>query len=540
MISSPVLAFCSAIILAFAFVSHYVKAKRRFIKNVRGPPSPSWLLGNELEVRHQSDVGDVDFKWMQEFGAVWRTQTSYGGDNLYIADPKALQYVLQTSGYHYPKNVAENFMNKLMMGRGLVSAIGEDHRRQKKVMNPVFTSAQLKSFVPLFRDTAVKMSGQWTDVLETNNAVEAEVNVSAWLARTTLDVICKAAFNYDAGALDRKQNELAGAFNSLMTEGSLYPSARDILYKGFLKFVPNNLLDVFEYMPTRQDVRRQQFLKLAKRIAKQLVHEKGPATEKGSKDALSVLVRSNQSEDPKSQMDEDEILSQMATLILAGHETTASTMSWFLYELAKHPDDQQKIREEIATFRSTIHARGDEDFGPSDFEAMSFTNAALKETLRLYPIAHNFNRYADRDDVIPLAEPIILKSGETASEIKVTRGQAITVSVVGYNRVPSVWGNDAHTWNPMRFLETTEGRQTSVGVYANLASFSGGIRACIGWRFAVFEMQAIIVELLEKFHFNLPEVEVDIQRAPAQALVPLNRNRPEDGPQMPLRISLVH
>ncbi|KAH7927052.1 cytochrome P450 [Leucogyrophana mollusca] len=539
--SLSALALAFGIFLTAAFISRRVKEKRRFIKDVRGPPSSSWLLGNELEIRHQSDVGDVDFQWMREYGTVWRTQTSYGGDNLYIADPKALQYVLQTSGYHYPKNIAENFMNKMMMGRGLVSAIGDAHRRQKKVMNPVFSSAQLRSFVPSFRQTAAKLSHKWTELLQAGDGTtEVELNVSSWLSRTTLDIICNAAFNHHVGALDNEENELTKIFDNFFTKSSLYPPARDLLYKGLWKYVPANLLDLLEYMPTRQDALRRKFLKLAKRIAKELVDEKMCTVEKGSKDALSVLVRSNQSEDPKAQMDEDEMLSQMATLILAGHETTASTMSWLLYELARHPEDQQTMREEIAAFRRTIQARGGNDFGTSDFEAMPFTNAVIKETLRLYPIAHNFNRYADRDDVIPLAQPVVLKTGKVASEIHINKGQAITVSVVGYNRVPSVWGDDAHEWNPRRFLDTKEARQTSVGVYANLATFSAGIRACIGWRFAVFEMQAVIVELVEKFELKLPVVALDIQRAPAQSLVPLDRARPQDGAQMPLRVSLAH
>jgi cytochrome P450 len=88
--------------------------------------------------------------------------------------------------------------------------------------------------------------------------------------------------------------------------------------------------------------------------------------------------------------------------------------------------------------------------------------------MRLHPILPQLVRTAARDDVIPLANPLRIKSGQLISEIPVSKGQNFMISVCGYNRLASVWGEDAEEWHPERFLGRSTARQTSVGVLDNL------------------------------------------------------------------------
>lgn len=87
--------------------------------------------------------------------------------------------------------------------------------------------------------------------------------------------------------------------------------------------------------------------------------------------------------------------------------------------------------------------------------------------MRFHGIVHMLVRIAEREDVIPLSQPIVSTTGELISEIPVSKGQYINASVCGYNRLKEVWGDDAHEFNPARFLETKTG-QITVGVFANL------------------------------------------------------------------------
>lgn len=142
-----------------------------------------------------------------------------------------------------------------------------------------------------------------------------------------------------------------------------------------------------------------------------------------------------------------------STLLVAGHDTTASSLTWLLYELSKHPEDQQRIRDDIKAARTSAAARGDDDLLPSDFNNMDFTNAVIKvcpplvsnilfsssfitkEGLRLHPIVPTLMREADSDDVIPLSQPIETRSGKIINEIPISKGQGITASICTYNRL---------------------------------------------------------------------------------------------------------
>ena len=88
-------------------------------------------------------------------------------------------------------------------------------------------------------------------------------------------------------------------------------------------------------------------------------------------------VRANASENPATKLNEEEMISQMAAFTLAGHETTANTITWLLYELAKNPDIQNKLRIEIQEKRAEVMARGDQDFTLDDLESMELLQAAI-------------------------------------------------------------------------------------------------------------------------------------------------------------------
>ena len=124
--------------------------------------------------------------------------------------------------------------------------------------------------------------------------------------------------------------------------------------------------------------------------------------------------------------------------MLAGHDTTANSITWWLYELARHPDWQTRVRDEIRAVRSK---RGDDEFSVGDLEGMSVMQATLREAMRIHPIVWLLNRMAGQDDVIPLSRPILTESGQEISAIPVRKGQNIEISIATYNRsVSSISG----------------------------------------------------------------------------------------------------
>ncbi|KAI0253592.1 cytochrome P450 [Lactifluus subvellereus] len=491
---------------------------------------------------------------MRQYGSAWRRSgplgVSYRGssvlsapytdahsktDYLSLADPKALQYVLHKSGYHYPKGRETRQLIKLIVGQGIIWVDGTAHQRQRKVMTRAFLAPQLRTFLPLFQNTASKLAQKWKDdVISLNPTGEAVVNVTTWLSRTTLDIIAESGFDSHFGALDNEKTPLAKLHDNLFVDTTLYPSRFDVVFKSLWRFIPESLLHYVRYLPLREYRRFREYTGGVRHFSRDLIKE---VLVKGDgKDVMSVLLRANASENPDNKMSDEEVAEQIASLLLAGHDTTANSMTWFLWEIAKHPESQDRIRAEIAALRAR---RGVEEFSSTDLDNMTFTMAALKEAMRLHPIVYILRREAGRDDVIPLAFPITTKSGEQISSIPVKKGTAIDILIGAYHRLPEIWGPDADEWNPDRFLDPDRAKQTTVGVFANLLTFSGGLRGCLGWRFAVLEMQVLVATLLENFEFSvLPQDEkTQIYRKPGGLMIPMVEN--QTGAWMGLRIKAL-
>ncbi|THH20553.1 hypothetical protein EW146_g851 [Bondarzewia mesenterica] len=509
-----------ALLLVALFVGHRVVG-RRSLKDLQGPAATSFWLGNEKDQRYQNEVGDLEFRWVRQYGTAWRANGILGEDVLMLADPKAIQHILHTSGYHYRKGADARQLLRLICGIGLLWVDGEDHQRQRKVMNPAFSAPQLKSFLPLFHRMAMKLVYKWKEETLKNPSGEPVINVSKWLSRLTLDIIGQAGFNFEFGALghangemdhvkgdtDHAKGDIVKYYDNLFIDSSLYPSSLDLFFKSFWRLIPVEILNLVRYFPSREYRRYREYLDFARVFSREIIHENA---EKGDgNDIISVLIRANASENPQVRLTEGEVIDEISTLMLAGHDSTATTLTWLLWELGKDTIYQDKIRDDIKAARSQATARGDEDLSMSDLEGMTHMQAAIKESMRLHPIVWQIGRLAGEDDVIPLAFPVTTKSGKVISAIPVSKGQDIKISICAYNSF---------------FIRL---------------NFSAGPRACIGWRFTVIELQAILANLLENFEFSLPP-DADkrpIKRMPTLVMAPMAEGR--QGSWMGLKVKTL-
>lgn len=121
-------------------------------------------------------------------------------------------------------------------------------------------------------------------------------------------------------------------------------------------------------------------------------------------------------------------------MLFAGHETTSNTVGLVLLEMAKNPSIQTRLRRETYDMEKVFRARGDTEFSATDLEAMPLTQAVIKETLRMHPVVPHGYRWAVKDDVLPLAKPIVTKSGKTLTAVPIAKGTRILMSIAAYNR----------------------------------------------------------------------------------------------------------
>ncbi|KAJ7894320.1 cytochrome P450 [Mycena olivaceomarginata] len=537
----PLVESCSALVVLWIAYTLYRRWTRISISDIPGPEPESFLLGSQREaLQSQAGEASTDFKWQAQFGHVIRLKGILGTDRLLISDPKALHY-MYSSGYNIRKHTVRAEVTKILTGEGLAWASDEVHKRQRRVNSPAFGAAEARSYVPIFTAYA-NLTAKWTESLGAKGSTV--VNAPRFFSRYFLDVIGEVAFDYQFGSSNDENDPLATAFSSVVPSLSV-PGKTRIFIMGLLEFLPVSWVRfLIDYAPFKSLRNGRRVARLATGIAKELVDEKAGAllAGKSKRDIMSLLVKANASANERANLSEAEVLAQMQTIMTAGHETTANTMSWTLLELTKNPHVQAKLRAEIQATEKEIHARGDVEFTAADFESMAYTTAVMKEVLRFHPVSYTSLREAARDEILPLSKPLVTKSGKTITELPIAKNTVLVVSSAGYNRNTDVFGEDAHKFNPERWLDGSlqEKATTKLGVYGNLMSFGSGHRACIGWRFALYEYQAFLVELVKNFEFSMdPTLASKIRREASLVMLPTIAGEVELGPQLPLIIKAV-
>ncbi|KAF4607972.1 hypothetical protein EYR40_000308 [Pleurotus pulmonarius] len=495
-------------------------------------------LRNLREIYHRP-AAEIDFEWQAEYGDVVRYKAAFGEDRLLISDPKVLHYILQTSGYRFSKPSEANEMTRITVGNGILTADASDHKRHRKVLLPGFGGPQSRAFWPIFSGFAAQLTSKWKDMIVGSSNQEVVIDIPRWASRAMLDAIGEAAFDYQFGAMDNKETPLSAAYFTLLAKIYGSPSNIAIFMQNLWAYVPPLWLPTLSKFTPGMSLDHAKYTeKVATDVASKLIQTRMEELShgEGNNDVVSLLVKANISENENTKLSDDELYSQMRTIMFAGHDTTASTLSWTLLELARHPEIQQRLREEIRAKKQDLSGR---ELGIRDLESMPYFQAVVKESLRYHPVAPSIPRQADRDDILPLWKPITLTTGEVLHELPIPKGQRFTLSLAGYNRNKDIFGEDAHVFNPDRWLSTLPKISVNVGVYQNLLTFGGGLRACIGFRFALIGFQAFLVELVSTYEFALTEEAKRIRRELHAVMVPFIEGQTDQEAHLPLKVSFA-
>ncbi|KAF7970683.1 hypothetical protein HWV62_23282 [Athelia sp. TMB] len=483
------------------------------LANVPGPKSLSFVKGNIGQLF--SPQGWDFHKYLaDEFGGVVKFSGMWGDHQLFVSDPKALHHILVKDQYIYEETDWFIHSNKLLLGYGLLSSTGEDHRKQRKMLNPVFSMRHLSAMVPIFYDIAGKLRD--TIAAKVSKGPQ-EIDMLHWMARTALELIGQSGLGYSFDDLgeNTQPNAYADAakkFGPTIFKLNIYRRMLPFL----VKLGPPSLRRFFCQMIPSADVQKlREVVDIMWDTSVRIVDDKKAALEKGDeavmeqvgrgKDIMSILrmtvifpkrhrltsitVKANMEAVESQRLPEVELLGQMSTLIAAATDTTSSALSRILHLLAQNPDIQIALRKEIRDARSQ---NGDLDY--SSLDDLPYLDAIIRETLR----------FARKDMILPLYKPIVGNDGKVMTELHVPKGTTIEIAIMKANCDPDIWGSDASEWKPERWLKKLPSSVADAhfpGVYANLMTFSGGGRSCIGFKFSELEMKVVLSLLLESFSF---------------------------------------
>ncbi|KAF8191593.1 cytochrome P450 [Mycena galopus ATCC 62051] len=497
------------------------------LKSLPGPKSAHPFYGNLRDI-WKAENSVLHEEWVREYGSTLKYKGFFGLTRLYTTDTKALNHFL-TNSYIYQKPAPARYNLSRVVGPGVLVTEGDVHRQQRKIMNPAFGAPQVRELTGIFVQKSVELRDIWASKT-TNSGGTARVDVFTWLGKATLDVIGlagKFGFNYNFNSLaSEKRSELELAFTASFQAGQRTNPVRILqAWIPALRFIRT---DVDRIIDNSQAVMRKIGLQLLQE-SKDEMAQSGTFEKGRSRDLLSLLVKANTAKDlPASQrLSDEDVLAQVPTFLVAGHETTSAGTTWALFALTQNLAAQTRLRNELLTIETdnpTMDA----------LNSLSYLDCVVRETLRLHAPVPSTVRVATQDDIVPLSQPLTDIHGTVHESLRVTKGQTIMIPILAMNRDPAIWGPDSMEFIPERW--ESEISNSLPGVWGHMLSFLGGPRACIGYRFSLVEMKALLFTLVRAFEFELAVPLGDIGKKSSIVQRPIIRSDPAAGNQMPLLI----
>ncbi|KAF6762398.1 cytochrome P450 [Ephemerocybe angulata] len=491
---------------------------RRFIfpsplDKIPGPAAKSFVGGHFPEM-FTPDGWDFHRKLVEKYGRVIRLYGIFRARVLYVHDPKALHHIFVKDQHIFEEADALLAQNKAVFGYGLLSTLGETHKKQRRMLNPVFSIKQMRTMIPTFFSVTYDLR----DVFLRKTADgPQEIDMVTWMTRVALEIVAQAGLgqSFDPVTESKKEHPYISAMKLIGPTGRNLILFRQLVLTKVYKYnlgTPRirrfftGLLPIKSLHKMRDlvDVMQDTSVKIFESKKKALV-ENGP--DESQKDFLSILMRENAKASEEDRLPDDQVIAQISTLMFAAMDTTSSALSRILWLLAKHPEVQDKLRAEIREAKQTFGGEPDYD----QLSSLPYLDAVIRETLRLHPPVPSLPREARKDAVLPFSKPIKSVDGKEITEVLVPEGTLLIVSIKSINTDPELWGPDAHEWKPERWLAPPREALVDAhipGVYSHLMTFIGGGRACIGFKFSEMEMKVILYVILDLFKFGLPKEKI--------------------------------
>ncbi|KAK7038693.1 hypothetical protein VNI00_010577 [Paramarasmius palmivorus] len=512
-------------------VSRHIR-NRKILNVIPGPSTSSWWKGHFKEA-FGTDGWAFQNLLKDKYGSTATFLSLFGEKILYTYDPKALHHMLVKDMNNFEEQPAFLDTNRLAFGDGLLATVGEHHRKQRKLLNPVFSTAHMRDMVPIFNGVVRQLRS--TLAKKVQNGPQ-EVDMLSWLGRTALELVGQSGLGYSFDTL--ADEECAHPYSKALKEfmpfvtrqfflrAFVVPWAIKIGTPKFRRFVVQYLLP-FDAIQRGRAISDYMW-----GLSSEIYEAKKRALERGDedvveqvgrgKDILSALINENMKAESEDKLSESELIAQ-------------SALSRTLYLLASNPLVQTRLRKELAAALQ----ENDGDLAYDQLMSLPYLEAVCRETLRLHPPLTRLFRTSLQDAVVPLSKP--LPNGMT--EIHVPAGANIYVSVLNANRNPDIWGEDAMEWKPERWLESLPKSVTEAkmpGVYSHMMTFNAGGRSCIGFKFAQLEMKVVLAQLVSTFEFTLPkDKEIVWQYMEITSPATIVEGKEEKSPKLPLQISLL-
>jgi cytochrome P450 len=417
------------------------------------PPGPPWSTAARNTFNFLRHALDFLLEVRERYGDTVSVPTLVGSLTL-LFHPDGVRHVLQENHRNYNKDVPDYHVLRLVLGRGLLTNDGESWLRQRRLIQPAFHRERVAAFGTLMTDTTLT----WTEAWETSSLVETNkpLDLTQEMSSLTLNIVGKALFGTDLSAETERVGRALTAVNHLLASAFYLPWVLSL--------------------PTPQRHRLYTARRELDTVVEQIIRERRGRSAQHD-DLLEMLLEARDEETGEG-MTDHQVRDEVLTLLLAGHETTANTLSWTFFLLAQHPRVEARLQEE---YQHVLNGRP-----PliEDLPRLPYTRMVIEEALRLYPPAWGLGRRALGNDEI--------------GGYCIPKGAYVLLFPYVTHRHPAFWERP-DTFDPERFSSQQAAGRPRFAYFP----FGGGPRLCIGNQFALSEAQLILATILSRYQLRL-------------------------------------
>lgn len=427
-------------------------------------PAPrGWpLLGNLLQIRPALIHQDVE-RWAAQFGSLYRLRL--GSKNvLVIADHDLATAVLRDRPEGFRRNpLGARIGREMGLPEGMINAEGEEWRKQRRMVVASFAPGHIRSYFPALVRVALRLRGRWRNAAREQRAIPLHAD----MMRFTIDVIAGLAFGCDINTLESREEVIQEHLDKVLP----------VLYRRMLTIVPS-----WRWLKLPADRAVDRSVAAINAAIREYVAEgrrrlhDDPGRVAEPQNLLEAMLVA--ADEPDSGVDDTHVIGNVLHMLLAGEETTASTLAWMIDLLVRHPAARLRAEEEVRSIAPDPAA-----FSFDQMERLTYLEACVHETMRLKPVIPIMMLEAIDDTVV--------------GDVAIPRDTTIFV-VLRHSSLSDRSFDRPDAFEPERWLDDGE-QPFTPAVRRPSLPFGAGPRVCPGRYLAILEMKVAIAMLLASF-----------------------------------------
>ena len=437
----------------------------RPLRQIRRLPGPFALpiVGNSLQIKLTRIHRDVE-QWVQRYGPFMR---AWFGRTLVlvVADSEAVGAVLRDRPDGFRRPLSSSVVSDEMGGvPGLFLAEGTEWRNQRRMVMAGMAPGAIKAYFPALVTVAQRLQRRWHLAATQSQAIDLDGD----LKRYTVDIIAGLAFGSEVNTLEAGEDVIQRHLDAILPAVARR-SLSMLPYWRYVKLPVDRRLDrdVAALDVAVADLVRQARARL----------QQDPARRVRPPNLLEAMIVA--ADEPGSGVNDRAVAGNVLTMLLAGEDTTANTISWMIYLLQRHPQALARAREEVRSIAPDVAG-----FTIEQLDSLAFLGACASEAMRLKPVAPFLPLEALRDTVV--------------GDVAVPAGSVVWC-VLRHDTVSDAHFPDAQAFRPERWLQEGQEGQQEINNKRAAMPFGSGLRTCPGRYLALLEIKIAMAMLLGSF-----------------------------------------